>query len=218
LHPPGLIFFWCGTLVLFVGMLWCAALVGQSTCEVTFRRHKDRGKTSRCSALYWVQSSTQVVADQVFTSFAFSDAALKAKDSLLEYEISIIVDPDKGIKSQTVVAVLLTTLGYIFQLVGLRSSPAEISIAQLAITLLMTFVRGVMRTNRFKTRDNNLQAAVLNVFSGHELDWLSYKLCYADDWTVTKESRKSSPISFSVLGTIHNLFPPGLNPLTSRAA
>ncbi|KAK4446943.1 hypothetical protein QBC34DRAFT_468663 [Podospora aff. communis PSN243] len=212
-YLTGPIFFWCGTLMLFVGMLWCAALIGQSTCEVTFRRRNVPGRETSRSALYWVQPGTQVVADQVFTSFAFSDAALKAKDSLSEYKISTIVDPDKGIKTRTVVAVLLTTFGYIFQLVGLRTSPAEISIAQLVITLLMTFVRGVMRTNRFKTRDNNLQAGVLNIVSGHELDWLSYELCYADDWTVTQESRKSSPISFSVLGTIQRPIPPGTESL-----
>lgn len=61
-----------GTVFLCLGMALCANLIEAKTGEQTYRRTEKPG--SEKSQVYWVQPGNQVVGDQVFDSFAYSDA------------------------------------------------------------------------------------------------------------------------------------------------
>ncbi|KAL6898836.1 hypothetical protein GGI43DRAFT_427958 [Trichoderma evansii] len=87
--------------------------------------------------------------------------------------------------SGTFIAVSLVVLGYIAQFIGLRGLDAWISIAQLAITLVMSILRGALRMQRLSKSDNLIQPIFENdkllaewddLVAGHELDWLAVEV------------------------------------------
>ncbi|KAI0383605.1 hypothetical protein F5Y04DRAFT_287299 [Hypomontagnella monticulosa] len=158
-----------GTISLCVGTFWCAALVGQITDELHFRR--DDSKLGSKSQLFYLQPGNQVIGDQTFDAFAYFE---DLKRPLVEYTTSWKAPRGIYIMS-TWSAILLSLGGYIAQFVGLRGMSAWVSIAQLATTVLMSLLRGALRMQRLDSDLNQLIKERDKVV-GHELDWLAFEL------------------------------------------
>jgi ankyrin repeat protein len=167
-YAPGI--FIAGTVTLCLGIWSCAVLIGQASDERSYERNNDP------SRIYWLQPGRQVVGDQTFHSFIYSD-----ERKPLKIWTSSIKMPQKTY-AVTYIAVSLVILGYIAQFIGLRGLNAWISIAQLAITLIMSILRGILRMQRLNKDDNLIQSPFgydkdLSEWdkwvAGHELDWLA---------------------------------------------
>ena len=61
------------------------------------------------------------------------------------------------------------------QFIGLRGLKAWVSLAQLAVTVAMSVLRGCLRMQRLSRRDNNLDD-MPDTVAGHELDWLAFEI------------------------------------------
>ncbi|KAJ4862145.1 ankyrin repeats (3 copies) domain-containing protein [Trichoderma breve] len=164
-YAPGI--FIAGTITLCLGVWSCAALIGQTTNEQYYRRSPESS-----DVLYWVQPGPQVIGDQSFGSFAYSDA--KRKDRLMMWTSST-KDFDKNFETVTYFAVSLVLFGYIAQFIGLRGLNAWISITQLGITIIMSILRGILRMKRLD-KNNNRLATWQDLATGHELDWLAFDI------------------------------------------
>lgn len=180
-----------GTVLLCIGMCSCAAIVGQATQEVTYKRR--RTCSEQHSMLLWLQPGPQVVGDQSFDPFSHFENPSKP----LNYWISSRKrKTGKTFELLTLVAMTFTIMGYVLQFIGLRGMKAWVSIAQLATTLFMSFLRGLLRMRRFGEGDNAL-AKMPDLVPGHELDWMAFEI-----------ARKGSPVKRStpILGTYRRVF------------
>ena len=157
-----------GSLFVCGGIFQCAYLVGECTGESVFTR-----KVPGRSKIYWVQPGGQVLGDQTFEAFAYTDSG-----RLEKYTTSW---KKKARRSQVGVwtAVCVTVSGFVSQFVGLRGIHSSISVAQLGAIMVMSLVRAGMRMRRLRP-DDNLLAACKDKVSGHELDWLTFHIGGAD--------------------------------------
>ncbi|RYP76419.1 hypothetical protein DL771_001858 [Monosporascus sp. 5C6A] len=174
---PSPILYVLGTTFLCVGMFWCAALIGQITDEYSYRRKDSPQRQSRQSRLFWLQPGNLRVGDQTFDPFAYSEKFKDPKSRLSKYTVS----RKRNSPSQlhTWGAIVFTLGGYIVQFIGLRGMTAYVSIAQLGITILMSFFRGCLRMRRLKSDDNEVHE-ILDEVVGHELDWLAFNIASTD--------------------------------------
>ncbi|KAL7958322.1 hypothetical protein V8C34DRAFT_324131 [Trichoderma compactum] len=136
-YAPGI--FIAGTIILCLGAWSCVALIGQTTHEQYYRRSPESS-----DVLYWIQPGPQVIGDQSFGSFAYSD--VKSKDRLMMWTSST-KDFDKNFEPVTYIAVSLVLFGL----------NAWISIAQLGITLIMSILGGILRMKRLDKTNNRLE-------------------------------------------------------------
>lgn len=157
-----------GTCLLAVGMCSCAALIGQTTKEIQFRRDSFSQTSGR---LIWLQPGPTVVGDQSFDAFAYLDSQEKP----LQHWTSSRKEPKPEFETFTFLAVAVTLVGYFMQFIGLRGMKAWVSLAQLAVTVIMSMLRGLLRIQRLGRTDNRL-GHMPDMVSGHELDWLAYEL------------------------------------------
>lgn len=190
-YAPGI--YITGTIVMCVGMWSCAALIGQTTQEVRYKRKRiydeaqGRLKTPK-SRLIYLQPGPQVIGDQNFDPFAhFEDT----KKDPLRVWTSSKKNLDKKFELYTFLAVLAVLLGYVAQFIGLRGLEAWVSITQLGITLVMSFLRGLLRMQRL-SRDKNKLGQMPDLSAGHELDWLSFGIASEDSqkgsaWFITSQ-------------------------------
>ncbi|KAF2997730.1 hypothetical protein E8E14_002132 [Neopestalotiopsis sp. 37M] len=164
-----------GTLLVSIGIYWCAALVGDSTAERTFYNN-DMDRNSGLS-IYWIQPGGQIIGDQTFDAFAYSEA--DSKDPLREYIISqknpVTDDSRSKPEIATWAAVVVTISGFVLQFTGLRGIHAVVPVAQLGVTLVMSMTRAALRMRRFKPEHNCLSKCPDQVI-GYELDWLALHL------------------------------------------
>jgi hypothetical protein len=89
--------------------------------------------------------------------------------------------------------VLATLVGYIVQFIGIRGMKAWVSLAQLGVTIVMSILRGGLRTQRLDNDDNQLRS-MPDMVAGHELDWLTYRLVSHGDkarWHLTGQHAKA---------------------------
>ncbi|KAL7905652.1 hypothetical protein GGI35DRAFT_471538 [Trichoderma velutinum] len=164
-YAPGIVI--AGTIALCIGVWSCTALIGQTTDEQYYRRSPESS-----DVLYWIQPGPQVIGDQSFGSFAYSDA--KSKDRLMMWTSST-KDFDRNFEAITYIAVSLVLVGYIAQFIGLRGLNAWISMAQLGITMIMSILRGILRMKRLD-RNNNRLDMWQDLVTGDELDWLVFDI------------------------------------------
>jgi ankyrin repeat protein len=155
-----------GTLFLFVGMLSCAALVGQRTHERYFYRTGTADER-----LFWLQPGRQVVGDQTFDAFSYFD---DPTEPLRAYTTSTKIT-GRTSKPRVWGVIIASVGGYIAQFIGLRGMNAYVSIAQLGVMIVMSFLRGTLRMQRRTAEDNRL-AEILDQVVGHELDWLAFEI------------------------------------------
>ncbi|KAM6478850.1 hypothetical protein HDV62DRAFT_370078 [Trichoderma sp. SZMC 28011] len=185
-YAPGV--FITGTIILCLGIWLCAALIGQTTNERYYRRLPESS-----DILYWVQPGPQIIGDQTFRSFAYSDA--KPKDRLNMW-VSSTKDFNTNFEVITFIAVSLVLVGYIAQFIGLRGMNAWISIAQLGITLVMSVLRGILRIKRLDKSHNHLDMWH-DLVAGHELDWLAFDMAEQELQKLQNESGKKAPREFN---------------------
>ncbi|KAI1121465.1 hypothetical protein F5Y10DRAFT_101072 [Nemania abortiva] len=167
--PPGWAFplMSLGTLILDTGMFFCAFLIENSTEERVFRRGatEDRGDPT----IYVVQPGNQIVGDQTFDAFSFTDASHR----LTKYTTSWKVQKDTEI--EVFLAIGTTLAGYVLQFVGLRAMHSSVSLFQLGTILLVSIIRAGLRTQRLAKEQNLLRSRPDEV-EGHELDWLALQM------------------------------------------
>ncbi|KAH7119275.1 hypothetical protein EDB81DRAFT_667373, partial [Dactylonectria macrodidyma] len=169
------------TLLVCGGIFLCAFLVGQSTNEQVFRRNRgDRDKQptrenrSSHSSIYWVQPGGQVLGDQVFDPFCYSDH----DEPLQQYITSWKNRSENWSKNSELAvwaAVGTTVSGFVLQFIGLRGIHSAVSVAQLGAIMVMSAARAALRMQRLKPEDNFL-ARCPDEVAGHELDWLALRI------------------------------------------
>ncbi|GAW24156.1 hypothetical protein ANO14919_137370 [Xylariales sp. No.14919] len=158
-----------GTVLLSLGMALCAYLIESKTKEQAYQRA--RGAAGEQSKMYWVQPGNQIIGDQVFDSFAYSDA----KNPLRSY-ITSWKDERGGFHMGWIwTAVITTALGFGFQFLGLRACHSSVAVAQLGVTILMSLVRSTLKSQRLKIEDN-IMGVSPDLFQGHELDYLALEM------------------------------------------
>ncbi|KAI1398610.1 hypothetical protein F4819DRAFT_21440 [Hypoxylon fuscum] len=184
-----------GTLLVCGGVFCCAYLVGESTKERVFRRkpnnknvHSEGANRSTRPSLFWVQPGDQVLGDQTFDPFCYSDH----DEPLQEYLISW---KNRSEKSERAVwaTVGVTIIGFVLQFVGLRGIHATVSIAQLGAIMLMSAARASLRMQRLKPKDNFF-ADYPDEVVGYELDWLALYIGRVD---IHSDFNTSPPSSLS---------------------
>ncbi|KAL6854518.1 hypothetical protein J3F83DRAFT_754789 [Trichoderma novae-zelandiae] len=205
-----------GTVSICFGMFLCATLVNDSTKERVFEQKvKTNGRTaSPGPMLYVVQPGNQVVGDQTFDPFLFSKIT---HSYMTSWKAPSASDPSSGPQVPTgrksafgfkdlrrpseevsvLIATLITTLGFALQFVGLRAMHSIVSLLQLAVTILMSVIRALLRTQRLSIEANVLRDRPDEV-SSHELDWLALQIGRRADeprcfWTVVPEVPTQGP-------------------------
>ncbi|RYP33853.1 hypothetical protein DL767_004583 [Monosporascus sp. MG133] len=158
-----------GTVLLSTGMWSCAALIGQTTHEIRFERQGLQ--ESWLSQLIWLQPGPQVIGDQSFDPFAVFEQEGKP----LKVWASSTKDLTKKYEAHTWIAISMVLLGYIMQFIGIRGMQAWISLTQLGITVIMSFLRGMLRAKRLNKNDNALRD-MPDLVARRELDWLTFEL------------------------------------------
>lgn len=172
--------FIAGTVLLCIGMWSCAALVGQATQEVTYKRRTKSSTSTQHSRLLWLQPGPQVIGDQSFDPFSH----FESRSSPLKYWTSSRKGKvNRAFEWLTFFAGICTMMGYVLQFIGLRGLKAWVSITQLAITLVMSFLRGLLRMQRFGNDDNQL-AKMPDLVPGHELDWMAFEIARPESSTL----------------------------------
>ncbi|KAK4099632.1 hypothetical protein N658DRAFT_429398, partial [Parathielavia hyrcaniae] len=157
-----------GTVLMCSGMGACAALIGRTTREfVDTKREPERER------LVWLQPGNQKIGDQSFDSYAIFETQGRP---VTRYIISTMDDRRREkMHVQTTFAAATTLVGFIAQFIGIRGLSAWVSLAQLAITIVMSLLRGLIRMQRRGKEDNELKSYDDGVH-GHELDWLAFNL------------------------------------------
>lgn len=173
-------------------MFVCATLVNDSTKERAFKRRKETNDQDKPSnpVHYVVQPGNQVVGDQTFDPFLFSSSAKspftnymtswKAPSPEIEKMLHISQKGRKlfqkpSDKLLVLIATFITIFGFVLQFVGLRSIHSLVSLLQLAVTLLMSIIRALLRTQRLGIEQNLFRNRPDEV-SGYELDWLALRI------------------------------------------
>ncbi|KAM0550207.1 hypothetical protein ACHAPJ_009055 [Fusarium lateritium] len=160
-----------GTVLLFCGVFLCAFLIGESTSERVFdRKTMESTDRSMSSTIYWVQPGGQILGDQTFDPFCYSDK----KEPLQQYVTSWKERP-KDSELLVWTAVGVTIVGFALQFTGLRGLHSAISVAQLGAIVLMSAARAALRMQRLEQADNYF-AKFPDIVTGHELDWLAIRL------------------------------------------
>ncbi|KAJ8126746.1 hypothetical protein O1611_g6892 [Lasiodiplodia mahajangana] len=168
-HPPGWAFplTLSGSLFLDGGMFFCALLINNSTKERVFRRASIKGKDVQ--PIYVVQPGNQIIGDQTFDAFLFTDAS----HPLTQYTTS------RKLQNKAELGVFLATgttlVGFVLQFVGLRAMHSSVSVFQLGAILLVSIIRAGLRTQRL-AKEHNLLRHRPDEVEGHELDWLALQM------------------------------------------
>lgn len=151
--------------------------------------------STRRSHMYWIQPGGQVVGDQTFDSFAYSDAKKPLRYYTTSWRRPVTVTE----RNLTWVASLMTITGFILQFVGLRGVHSSISVYQVIAVMIMSVLRASIRTKRLDATDNLLSRSSFDQststsathqghnkaesdrlmsadLEGHELDWLTFEI------------------------------------------
>ncbi|XP_014560939.1 hypothetical protein COCVIDRAFT_87718, partial [Bipolaris victoriae FI3] len=123
-----------GTLLVCCGMFLCAYIIENQTDEIYYKRNH-----RVTSQLYWIQPGGQKIGDQVFEAFV-------GKSDDAEYIRSSRTDRDRPwVDIILWTAVVMTTIGFVVQFIGLRGMHSSVTVAQLISTLIMAVVRAGLR-------------------------------------------------------------------------
>ncbi|RPB06916.1 hypothetical protein P167DRAFT_530502, partial [Morchella conica CCBAS932] len=141
-----------GTIALNLGMLICAHIVDRSSIEEHWKIKKK--KEDKDCKIVWIQKGG-TVNDQVFEPYIIHGHEGQRKIiTSRRYDIK----PPTSLQYLVLVATAISVVGFIFQFIGLRGMTWSASIAQLAATLVMTFIRSVIR--RRLTREPHAEPAI----------------------------------------------------------
>lgn len=186
-----------GTILLTLGMFFCALLV-ENFSEKHFL------KVPKESRVYWIQPGNQEVGDQKIPSFVGqTEKGVDFTRSVRHHSPDVSLDASK--EAALVAVVVLTMVGFVIQFVGLRGLHSSVILANLGSTMVMTVVRTCLRAQRMNEQDNMLKDERKSVCNGeHELDWLvfhlfklqSFKICPASTLS-TSQRPQSQPNSIT---------------------
>ncbi|CAG7989815.1 unnamed protein product [Penicillium nalgiovense] len=194
-----------GTSLLFLGMFFCAFILGRSSKKYRFKAEKP-------SKIYWLQPGNQHMGDQAFNSFlAVKEGSGRSMSPNLSY-IKSTRDQSFDRKYLEIYSTLASTIvGFIFQFVGLRGLHASVILTQLGSTLLMSIIRTCLRTERMEPEDNRMKddrelmahkQQELDCFAFHLENVKTFNLVPAPpDWPVKVPIWYSMPSAEASLGT-----------------
>lgn len=162
-----------GTLMVTIGMTLSATLIDRNSSERLFvhkpSHYPDKSKKPR---IFWLQPGEQRIGDQVFPSFSHNEER--------ETYITSWKTDEKDIEGniwQVRSAVVCSLLGWVFQFVGLRGLHASIGLYHLGVTLIMSFIRAILRSGGDHPRpQNDVFCSLENIPPGHEIDWQALQL------------------------------------------
>jgi ankyrin repeat protein len=158
-----------GTILVCSGMFFCALLIGQSTEEEVWGR-----KGTDKASIHWLQPGGQVIGDQTFDAFAYSDRD-NEEDCLEEYIISWKKKRSENFEWAVWATAGVTVCGFVLQFTGLRGIHSAVSVAQLGVVMVMGMARAALRMRRLNPKANSF-AMCLDEVIGHELDWLALRI------------------------------------------
>lgn len=161
--------FFVGTVILTLGMFFCAHVV-----ETSSEKHKI--PLAEDSRVYWVQPGNQKVGDQVFPPFVgCTKKGVVFVRSVKQHSPIEILKYGKDVS--LISTVMLSMVGFVMQFIGQRGLHSSVTLAQLGSTMVMTLVRTSLRAQRMHEGDNMLgNDETLVLRGGHELDWLTFSL------------------------------------------
>ncbi|KAK2753345.1 hypothetical protein FQN55_003474 [Onygenales sp. PD_40] len=176
-----------GTIFLCVGVGYCALLVERSTGERIFERKLSADNRSQ---VYWIQPGTQFVGDQAFDSFAYTHP----NNQFTKYITSWKENTEES-RLKLSIAVGMAGTGFILQFLGLRACHSSVAVTQLGVTILMSIIRSMLRTDRLK-REEIFLADEPDFYESHELDWLALNIGNMDQckvgWQISMARRCQS--------------------------
>ncbi|KAI5809186.1 hypothetical protein BZA77DRAFT_348057 [Pyronema omphalodes] len=148
-----------GTVYLAFGMFACAAVIDRSTTEKIYQKSNDIKEAKLY--LLWLQRG-QLITDQTSVSYAIiaEDPAQEIWTSSRQTFGAIRI-------SLVTIGTFLSISGFILQFVGLRNINWATSVAQLAVTMLMTGVRALIRRRLSK------KPLTVSLPKEFELEWLA---------------------------------------------
>ncbi|KAF2235411.1 hypothetical protein EV356DRAFT_422971, partial [Viridothelium virens] len=167
-----------GTLAVCSGVYLCAYLIGSRTRERHFIRKTPKDQSSN-GHLIWIQPGGQIIGDQTFDAFAFSDHDNPCKDYTTSWKRSVSASQSPGKCAQDELllwsAIGTTIVGFVAQFVGLRGMHSTVSLMQLGAIVVMSGIRALLHTQRLE-KDDNAFTSCLDLVRGNELDWVALSL------------------------------------------
>ncbi|CAI7596935.1 unnamed protein product [Penicillium bialowiezense] len=157
-----------GTFLVCGGMYHCAFIIGQSTKKDIWTRKKTQMDSS---SMYWVQPGGQIVGDQTFDAFCYTDKENPLQTYMTSRKEVLSNESKRGIW----IAIGTTISGFILQFTGLRGIHSAVIIAQLGAIIIMSIARAALRMQRLEPTDNSF-ARFPDEVLGHELDWLAMRI------------------------------------------
>ncbi|GAP88662.1 putative ankyrin repeat domain-containing protein 28 [Rosellinia necatrix] len=159
-----------GTVLLGLGMGLCAHLIESKTKEQIYERREHKVGEAR-STMYWIQPGNQIIGDQVFDSFGHSDA----KSALQRYTTSWKDEREDFNMIWIWAAVMITSVGFVIQFLGLRACHSSVAVVQFGITIIMSVIRSGLRARRLGNEGSFMWGSP-DLFLGHELDCLALRI------------------------------------------
>ncbi|KAK5989716.1 hypothetical protein PT974_07975 [Cladobotryum mycophilum] len=168
-----------GTVFLMAGMALSAKLIDTKSEE---RRFVDCAKEPG-SLIFWLQPA-QRIGDQRFNAFAH---VKKCGEYITSWKLERKDAKESDSANDILVwtSVALSLLGWAAQFIGLRGMHPSISLYSLVCTLIMSFIRAMIRSSQFDDRENLLQELGQHV-EDHELDWQAFYISQLDGLTPGK--------------------------------
>ncbi|RSL42855.1 hypothetical protein CEP54_015327 [Fusarium duplospermum] len=179
-----------GSAFLCAGMAICSAAIESSTDEFVWTRSEENipkaardSQSTRNPSILWIQQP-QSVGDQTFESYAILGGL---KPYILTSSRSRdlwTTGPSRrrsGDQNQskrrwwevvTMVGVLLGSLGFIVQFIGLRGLPWPVAVCQLLAIVIMALIRAIIR------RGVGVIPLACAALPGYELDFLAAKIVF----------------------------------------
>ncbi|KAF9768496.1 hypothetical protein IL306_014206 [Fusarium sp. DS 682] len=157
-----------GTSFIVVGMALCAQVIDDISEERRFVFHG-----TEKPRMFWLQPGGQRIGDQEFDGFAYNQIKTDYVTSWKRREHT------SGCYWRVWLAVAFSIGGWVMQFVGLRGIHGTIALYQLALTIIMSIIRGCLRSCNAPS-DNQLSSSTQDM-AGHELDWQAMKLAKNDN-------------------------------------
>jgi hypothetical protein len=161
-----------GTIALNLGMLICAHIIDRSSIEEHWKIKDD--KDDKNCKIAWIQKGG-TVNDQVFEPYIIhGHEGQKQIITSRRYDIK----PPMSLQYLVLAATTISVIGFFFQFIGLRGMTWSASIAQLAATLVMTFIRSVIR--RRLTTEPKAEPAIKEF----EVECMGRYMVGFSDWSI----------------------------------
>ncbi|KAI5778825.1 hypothetical protein EDC01DRAFT_634306 [Geopyxis carbonaria] len=190
-----------GTLLLTVGMFLCAYIIDKNTTETRWTPAPEEGPSSgKLLKFAWLQRGGDV-GDQRFSSYVIDphDADEQPTSDLWELftkrrsgNRSMMITSRRSetsnhkLRSLTVLATVISLVGYIAQFLGLRFLHYSVTLAQLVATVFMVALRAWARRNTVHRPRHEATA------QRYELDFMAKRMMNCKTWSVVSRTFEAS--------------------------